>query len=396
VRATTTVEVAGDQAVVVKRAPSGSAERLRREGERLRRAIHPGVVPVVRSLPAGEGWVLVTGHAGRPLSTLDRPSAARAARIAASLASTVADLHDLGVVHGRIEASHVLLGDNDRPVLCGLGDGVQIADPADDVAAIGLLLTELTGPDDGGEPIPDRRWRWRRPHGGWERQALLAIADQAMAEPPSRRPSARRLASAIAAAVPDATVDEVPPPAIDQPETDPIERLRPAADPVPKRARVRPMLIAVAGVGFLIGGASHLRDRGQDPADVLAEPMRSASSTVTDPSAEDLDVRTAAVAPGSVLVRDGRGYRVGQPGDHLLVDDWRCDGVPTPAVFRPSTGEVFVFDTWTATEPLEVHALARVSGGVALESRRTGGGCPSLAVRTTSGASTPVVLGVVP
>ena len=39
--------------------------------------------------------------------------------VAASVASTLADLHDAGVVHGRLDASHVLVGDGGRPRLCG-------------------------------------------------------------------------------------------------------------------------------------------------------------------------------------------------------------------------------------------------------------------------------------
>ena len=108
---------------MVKRASGGGAaiEALRREGERLRQASHPGVVSVLRSAPAGDGWELVMAHGGRSLSALRRPTAAQVAGIVAGVSSTLADLHEIGITHGRLDASHVLIGDSGRPRLCGLG-----------------------------------------------------------------------------------------------------------------------------------------------------------------------------------------------------------------------------------------------------------------------------------
>ena len=157
----TTVEVDGDRAVVVKRSPAHAVEQLRREGERLRRASHPGVVQVLRSAPAGDGWELRTAHAGRPLSILDARTVPQVAAVVAAVASTLADLHALGIVHGRLDASHVLVGEQGRPVLCGFGDGAADARPEDDVAAVGRLLTSLLAREDDAEPIPERWWRPR-------------------------------------------------------------------------------------------------------------------------------------------------------------------------------------------------------------------------------------------
>ena len=49
-----------------------------------------------------------------------RPTVPAAAAILAALAVTVADVHGLGVVHGRIDPSHVVIGPRGEPVLCGL------------------------------------------------------------------------------------------------------------------------------------------------------------------------------------------------------------------------------------------------------------------------------------
>ena len=53
--------------------------------------------------------------ATRPLTD----STERAAGVAA-LAAVVADLHDLGIAHCQLSPAHVLHGEDDRPVLCGL------------------------------------------------------------------------------------------------------------------------------------------------------------------------------------------------------------------------------------------------------------------------------------
>lgn len=58
-----------------------------------------------------------------------------------------------------------------------------------------------------------------------------------------------------------------------------------------------------------------------------------------------------AWSSGVVTIWTGRGkvlgrFAVGEPNDDLLVGDWRCSGSHAPALYRPSTGEVFFFDRW--------------------------------------------------
>jgi hypothetical protein len=377
---TTQVEVEQDRPVVVKRAPAAEAERLRREGERLQRARHPGVVPVLHSGPDGGGWVLRTAHAGRSVASLGALPVAQVAGLVAGVATTLADLHHLGVVHGRLDASHVLVGEEGRPVLCGLGDGVPAARPEADVAALGALLVQLLGTDDAGEPIPDRRWRRHRSWAGWDRRALLLLADQAAADEPTRRPTARRLATAIAEAVPGTASAPVPasrPDELDPP--DPIERLRATATLLPPRAGVSRRTRALAAAGVLLVGLGLHRL-------TVDEPHAPPAAPTTPP-----DVRTAAPVVDSVLEVDGRRYRIGQAGDALLVDDWACDGEPTPALLRPATGEVFVFPRWVDAGTLAVESVQRVVGARTLRSERTDGGCPALTVRTGDGAVIPVL-----
>ena len=246
------VALDGDGPVVIKSGTGPAADRLRRERERLERAAHPGVValapgpglaappgdqpastgsaappdPVAppgdrspgpgdgipggdRSVPDGQRDRGVsaddrdevrTRYAGEPVSRWTGPPAA-VAGVGAAVASTLADLHDMGIVHGRLDATHVLIGDDGRPRLCGLAEPGD-ATPADDVAALGTLLGDLLA------RAPDTRRgprRWARAPAGAQR-ALGQVVEHATDPAPTRRPGARALADAILAAVPAASL----------------------------------------------------------------------------------------------------------------------------------------------------------------------------------------------
>ena len=107
--------------------------------------------------------------------------------------------------------------------------------------------------------------------------------------------------------------------------------------------------------------------------------------------AEALEVRTATRVASAGLEAGGRRYRVGQVGDEVLVDDWDCDGDPTPALLRPGTGEVFVFPRWVEVGTLAVEPEAQIAGAHALLSETAEGACPTLVVRTAAGEVVPVL-----
>ncbi|MDZ7732353.1 MAG: hypothetical protein U5R31_03915 [Acidimicrobiia bacterium] len=46
---------------------------------------------------------------------------------------------------------------------------------------------------------------------------------------------------------------------------------------------------------------------------------------------------------------DGARYRLGAPGDVVVVGDWDGDGVDTPALYEPDTGMVHRYDHWPST-----------------------------------------------
>src|SRR5262245_8392064 len=211
--------------VVVKTATPAAVDRLRLEIERLRQAAHPGVVAIVAVAdpPACE---LRTRYAGEPVGGW-AGTPASVAGLGAAVATTLADLHGAGVVHGRVDASHILVGEDGRPRLCGFSHPGPAA-PADDVAALADVLSNLLDrarPSRGGKPL--RRWK-RLGQAHDQERALRRALHHAVDPVPTRRPNARVLADAILAAVPGAELPPPTPQARTEPDT--LERIWTASE----------------------------------------------------------------------------------------------------------------------------------------------------------------------
>ncbi len=120
--AAVTISRSGERLIAVKEVATERAGELEREADLLKRVEHPGVVRFVDLVRSPDGglalhteFVSSQTWATRPLTD----PAERAAGVAA-LAAVVADLHDLGLAHLNITPGHVLHGEYDRPVLCGM------------------------------------------------------------------------------------------------------------------------------------------------------------------------------------------------------------------------------------------------------------------------------------
>ena len=169
----------GSASKVSKSAAGG--ERIRAEAELLTAAHHPGVVELVGLEGSTDRPVLVTVLVDGPTLAAPMPlTVEEVAGVVGAVAATLADLHELGIVHGAVVPEHVLLGPDGRPVLCGFGSAGRVGEddelhPSTDVAALGRLLRRLaTGPD-------------ARP--------LRRMAEAATADDPAARPSAGDLAA---------------------------------------------------------------------------------------------------------------------------------------------------------------------------------------------------------
>lgn len=392
--------------VVIKEADAAAAEGLRREAEVLAAARHPGVVELEGAGPVEEGgFRVVLRWAGSRTGGDVRLDPVAAATLAAALAETVADLHGLGIRHGRIRPEHVLVDATGRPVLCGFsgarrGDEPDAAAEAADVRGVGEVLRALVGPDTELEPIPVHRFGRRRPWAGADRRALLTLADQATHDDPARRPGARQLAAQLAATVP-------------APDAAAGDRAGGVLRRVPWR-----LLAGAVGLGLVASGLSALRSpssppgsptspaspapaassgpapaRSDEPAS--AAPMRPGCAAVATPAADhDGDgCESTVTIDGAVVAIDRTRYRVGEPGDVAAVGDWDCDGAATVATVRPATGEVFVFDRWaTPGADVAVDAVATVAGARRPEAEPAEGGCARLVVVGASGERTAVAV----
>jgi hypothetical protein len=446
-----TVTLDAEGPVAVKTATGADdVARLRLEAERLDRAAHPGLVAVVgpatgegddaragRRAEDGaddgvEGRASVeirTRFAGDPVTHWSG-SVGAVAGLGAAVAATLADLHDIGVVHGRLDATHILVGDDARPRLCGLSHPGGAA-PHDDVAALGRVLGEVLERATSGP----RSWPWRGRSSAAHRRALEQVLARASDPVPSRRPNARLLAGSILSAVPSAKLPATGPP-LPGPEpgyVPPDEELLklvftheltdderwaqafgddppepagaagreppPAQDGGSSRARVAAgsgaVAVAAIAAGVVLVGGWGSRGSAAPPDAVRASsPAGQPGCPVVAAPAADVDddgCPEAMVVEGGSVSAGPLRWTLGQPGDVIAVGDWECDGRAAPALLRPATGDVFVFPGWAAEgEPVTVEARERLPGAVAIRGEPAEDGCDELVVDLGSGATATV------
>jgi hypothetical protein len=363
-----------------------NSSRAVEEAVALRAAAHPGVVGLVDSNSAVLHTQLVEG---RPLADTRPLTAEEAAGLAAAIATTLADLHDLGIVHGGVDATHVIVTDEGRPVLCSLGRG---GEPADDVAALGRLVTEMLARRPPERPAPGG-WRERRRRLGPmlappAAQALGALATEASGTDPARRPSARALAAAISQHIPSACLPRPEAMAASAPRLDPKGPARWWPRRWPRRwPRLRPRTVAaaMASVVVVLGMAILVMPPWAGPQRASpAQPPPAAAPARVHP-----DAGSGHLTDG-VLTVDGIRYRVGQAGDAVAIGDWACSGRPTPVILRPSSGELFSFDEWA--EPgrdVNARPLGRVKHATGVRAAPlAGGSCHELEVLRSQGPPT--------
>jgi hypothetical protein len=357
-----TVSRIGERLVVVKAAEGDSAERIRSEARILQALDHPGLVQVVDVDDGEDSVVLRTAFAG-PDTWASRPlddPLARAAGIAA-VAAIVADMHDRGVTHGSLTADHVIRGDDDRPILCSLsrsrGDGP--VERGADIEALAMLIEQPPLPDGSAAAALGALARRMRA-GGCDAPAVVAEANRIAAGNGHHSGGADRRRQMVGAAV---------------------------------------VVAVAAGSTLAVAGATRLGGSGARPpaAPSGTRPELVAAST---PASEPLVPATAApsgpavttgpddpvASGGLVLDHDGRRYLIGSAGDMVALGDWDCDGEPTPALLRPTTGEIAVFDRWPEPDATISNPGSWTITGATSLSAEPDGSCDRLRVDTAEGS----------
>ncbi len=410
---------------------------LRYEAALLQMLRHPGVTELVR-VTDDDGATELTTRSGSDETlahwdgTQDQAvDTAVIAGVLAALAATCAELHDLGVVHGRIEPQWVAVPPSGQPVLTGFEAAGPIGaqrpdadpplppfcdpaaspgrplDPTIDVFGIGALLEHLLErhPPTPGDPARSARRRLRR------------LARSATAEAPDRRPDAATLAAAILEAAPAAHLpgDATPTPPSDAPAaTNRLER--PVATPEPSggRRRVRTLAMGVAAVLLAIIAMVALgRNRPSATSRTATVPQPAGLALTTAPTASTapsvdsqpspsttVTTQATSAAPTttvpafptttespagppaldtSVVIFDGIRYQIGGGQRRWAIGDWDCDGRSTLATLDPSSGALTFFEAWPQTGSTRAIAAERVPGAVDLRARSVGD-CHELAI----------------
>jgi len=380
-------------------------ERLRHEAAMLRKAQHPGVVALSAFTDDSDrthlALVLIDG------STLaDKPpgDAVIALRVFAALARTVADLHSMGVAHERLSADHVLLTRDQRPVLCGFAEATDDAGESGrgrDCASL-IDLAELIAVSVQASHRESSVGSWRPLRSRPER-ALRSLAIDLRRRPAqfsagdiaqrASRVGSRHRRSARSAA--PRTIDELPAAEmvarVSGPGTLPTRsRQLDIPSTTATASRRRSPRGAAIGIGaslilaVIVGLARHAGEptsASQHVPTTDAAPSTVATTTSTNPGSP------TPIVPARVLT-GGSQYQVGQAGDQVAVADWACTGEPTTVLLRPSTGDVYIFDTLPGKgETVTGRRVATVIDAVALETDRVNQACPPLTVRDRTGAT---------
>ena len=305
---------------VVRCAPPEEPAALRRTVERLRAAAGPGVVEVLACTDDGDEVELVLAFAGR---ALEGPMTADAlVPLVGSLAAHLGDLHLRGIAHGAVAPEHVLVDASDAVRLCGFTDGEQ----ADDVAAVGRLIDTVLDADDTSAAAT----------------SLRAIAARCTNDDPSGRPTMAAVAASLATtrSTPRSVRVEV-------------------ATPAPRSRRVLALAAAVVSVLVAVGAlATTSRAESSAPMTTMVMPSTTSTSEAQRPS------------PPRRFEHDGVTWELGTDRDQLLLGDWDCDAVATPALLTDD-GALYVIDEWPDGDALASRLITTVP-----DARRAEGAAP--------------------
>ena len=131
----------------VRKEPDTPADTARLDQERrwLTLAAHPGVVRLLPATNASAIWTRDIGE--RSLASLGTLDPTVICGLGAAAATILADLHDLGIVHGAPCADHLLVDTEGRPVLCSLSRASSATAPGarEDVRILAEALLQASG-----------------------------------------------------------------------------------------------------------------------------------------------------------------------------------------------------------------------------------------------------------
>ena len=403
----------------------------------LRRAQHPGVACLVVDEEREPGTqVTHDRHQGSRLGEAEL-TIEEIAGVFAVLATTVADLNDLGVQVGVVTGDGVHLGRDGRPVIVDLAAATIVDPPTGrgkspnpDVRAVGALLTQTLRrctPEVFADGRATGHWPRRRAHTLGQRVAALATtADRGgiplrqladgLVHPDARLPRSLPAPGAAVPRGPDVSngrgrSDPADPVEPDEP-VEPVE----AVESVDKVGRVgrplirwRPLLarldvrkagarpwlrsgatgtLAVAGLVLVTLGVAAIPGAPRPHARLAAAGpgLSPGTSVCLAINASGTCARPATYAGGVLSTATGR-FAVGRPDDVVAAGRWSCGPVATLAMLRPDRGEVWAFPGWPARgSVLTARLVARVAQARQLTAQ-VEGACDALVVTRADGTT---------
>lgn len=357
--------------VAVKVAPSPGVGR--HEAAALTRFRHPHIVDLVEHPIEGAPLVLEFCAGGTVHDLLrrgDRRPPGDVAELLSPVIDAVAHVHAAGWIHGDISAANLGLRADGSPVLLDFGasrpaDGSAItegtpeflgplrqATTALDVRSLAVLALELLA--------PESRWDAVSAAVRHDLEAIVSAADGGERLTVDDLRLALRCGSGAGRLGRERSGGTMPfgPPPRPSATTPPDDRARPRR----RALLVLPLVVVLAfALSTDLFGTPPVDATSPDPA-IHIRAIESAAATLDSAgvwwSAEDGTLH-------HLDHPDGERWLVGQPGDLAAVGRWSCTDDVTLGVYRPSTGEWFVFDSWR--DDAESEAPAQLGTGATLE-----------------------------
>ena len=388
-----------------KTAQPEDSERIRHEAQLLKRLEHPGIVQFVDFIEESSVELYLAFVGPDSWATQPPSTPSESLEALASAASTVADLHGLGTVHGALCPEHVLVAPDKRPVLCGLADATALTETgcAHDLAGLAGLIDHLGAACEEKERRQLDALARRAERGSVTASDLTAELDRLHGGPHkftgrSKRtaiPTPSKRASAIATALialavlgwlvlkPEGSAN--PTPELSTAPTNPVPTNPVPTNPVP----TNPVPTNPVPTGQVSTNTVPASEGSGAPSGPVAVPATTNASAVGSADTTELAGSQSEIDHEDrlIITHQGRRYGVGRLGDVAILGDWTCDGDITLALLQPSTGVIAVFANWPApSQRLEADFVTVVEGATDLRNDPSGG-CDQLRV-THAGGST--------
>lgn len=260
------------------------------------------------------------------------------------LADALDAIHRKGLRHGAVKASNVAIAADGTARLIDPAAG--IGSSSDDTIALGLLAVEWIS-ELAAAPVAD-----------FALDRCAAAADERLTAAELRDDLAPLLQS---------TDREV------EPEDVVATNL-----PRSNRAKGIALAVVVLGVSASVAAWAAAADRPARSPEIVAAPdecdgsppsetAAGAEILMADVSGRGCSVAVtwwAARAEAEILAGSTVGrFRLGERGDRLVLGDWDGDRDAEPALYRPTTGEVFLWSSWPV-DGAPAPSTARLDSGV--------------------------------